>query len=378
MDTEQYQRELDAICETMTLQAWRTPKMKLANACTLLLEGGVTPGEQDDTYLVRSTSDADKVYTVSLKGCTCDAGRHGNKYCTHAAAVEIYTRHAKEKYLANMPKQEQKTANDQEGAQEAPGSTQTPNATPKSSQKENVAGETIQTSNPMPSSAMLPLQLPRRSIQAIIADLSRPLPEACVAHRKQGGQDIGYLHWQHVARVLDTYAPGWSGHIVEVKVIADPGKDGLTGDKVMVTYRLTIPAAEGLIAREATGQEDVEMVEEYTDSRSGEVKKRRAYGDSTSNAEAMAFKRAAAKFGLGAWLYNNDATAEELRKHLDREKADLLKLLEQSCARAGVPVPEVRRWLRGQTGAQSSRDVPASAIRALLGHLATLPTVDAA
>jgi len=48
MDTEQYQRELDAICETMTLQAWRTPKMKLANACTLLLEGGVTPGEQDE------------------------------------------------------------------------------------------------------------------------------------------------------------------------------------------------------------------------------------------------------------------------------------------------------------------------------------------
>ena len=48
---------------------------------------------------------------------------------------------------------------------------------------------------------------------------------------------------------------------------------------------LTIPAADGAVTRHATGVED-------TDSKS--------YGDAVSNASAMAFKRAAAMFGLVA------------------------------------------------------------------------------
>jgi hypothetical protein len=47
------------------------------------------------------------------------------------------------------------------------------------------------------------------------------------------------------------------------------------------------PASRGIISREATEDEEL-----------------RGYGDPPSNAEAMALKRAAAKFGLGLYLYS--------------------------------------------------------------------------
>ena len=131
-----------------------------------------------------------------------------------------------------------------------------------------------------------------RSIRAIVADLSQPLPRECVATKTLKGTAISYLHWQTVSRVLDAYAPGWSGHIARIDQL---------GKNVAVTYRITIPCAEGTVTREATGQEEEDL---------------EGYGDSTSNAEAMAFKRAAAKFGVGLWLYDKDATAQALERHI--------------------------------------------------------------
>jgi hypothetical protein len=49
------------------------------------------------------------------------------------------------------------------------------------------------------------------------------------------------------------------------------------------------PCLEGVGYREATGTEDEEH---------------KGYGDSSSNAEAMALKRAASKFGLALYLYH--------------------------------------------------------------------------
>jgi hypothetical protein len=49
---------------------------------------------------------------------------------------------------------------------------------------------------------------------------------------------------------------------------------------------------EGWVYREATGTE-----EEPDDDQ-------QMYGDPSSNAESMALRRAAAKFGLGLYLYN--------------------------------------------------------------------------
>jgi hypothetical protein len=61
------------------------------------------------------------------------------------------------------------------------------------------------------------------------------------------------------------------------------------GGKLILTIRLSVPCLEGVVYREATGQEEEETT---------------SYGDSSSNAESMALRRAAAKFGLGLYLYD--------------------------------------------------------------------------
>lgn len=119
-----------------------------------------------------------------------------------------------------------------------------------------------------------------RSIRDIIKDLSKPVAKRHLRTRKQGGKELNYLSWYDAVKYLDHYAPGWCYEIRRVDSIAG---------KLILTIRLSIPALEGIIFREATGQE-----EEETNS----------YGDSSSNAESMALRRAAAKFGLGLYLYD--------------------------------------------------------------------------
>jgi hypothetical protein len=120
---------------------------------------------------------------------------------------------------------------------------------------------------------------PLRSIRAIIADLSKPLPKRHLKTRRQGGADLTYIEWHTAVRYLDHYAPGWSYAVKSV---------GLVGNLVTVIASISIPCAEAVITREATGCEESDA---------------KGYGDAISNAEAMALKRAAAKFGLGLYLY---------------------------------------------------------------------------
>ncbi len=120
---------------------------------------------------------------------------------------------------------------------------------------------------------------PLRSIEAIIEDLSRPIAERHVKTRTQGDKQIHYIEWHTAVRYLDHFAPGWS---FEIRNVAP------TADRFVVTARISIPCLEGVVYREATGTEDEEL---------------KGYGDPSSNAEAMALKRAASKFGLGLYLY---------------------------------------------------------------------------
>jgi hypothetical protein len=119
-----------------------------------------------------------------------------------------------------------------------------------------------------------------RSIRDIVRDLQKPIAQKHLRKRRQGGKEITYLAWHDAVKYLDHYAPGWCYEIRRIDSIAG---------KVILTVRLSITSLEGVVFREATGQED-----ETLDS----------YGDSTSNAESMALRRAAAKFGLGLGLYD--------------------------------------------------------------------------
>lgn len=122
---------------------------------------------------------------------------------------------------------------------------------------------------------------PRRSINDIIGDLHKPIHPRHVKTRRQGGKEIHYITWFDAAKYLDLFAPGWSHEIRSIQQI---------GGKIVLTVRISIPALEGVIYREATGCED-----EDTDS----------YGDAFSNSESMALRRCAAKFGLGQHLYRD-------------------------------------------------------------------------
>jgi hypothetical protein len=118
-----------------------------------------------------------------------------------------------------------------------------------------------------------------RPINEIIRDLSKPIPESRLKKKKMGGKEIIFISWYDATRLLDFYAPGWE-YQVRLEHIAG---------KVVAIATITIPAEEGRISRQATGNEN--------DDKEG-------YGDPFSNAESMALRRAAAKFGLGRYLYD--------------------------------------------------------------------------
>jgi hypothetical protein len=120
-----------------------------------------------------------------------------------------------------------------------------------------------------------------RSIKAIIADLSKPVAARHLKTKpatKQGGT-ITFIEWHTAVKYLDLFAPGWSYAVKSVQLV---------GTLVTVIASISIPCSEGVVTREATGCEEEDA---------------KGYGDACSNAEAMALKRAASKFGLGLYLY---------------------------------------------------------------------------
>lgn len=119
-----------------------------------------------------------------------------------------------------------------------------------------------------------------RTIADIITDLSKPIPDRLLKTKTVGGQKIRFIPWYTAVRFLDLYAPGWSYEIRSVTGVAD---------QLIVVARISIPCTEGIIYREATGIEDVQI---------------KGYGDPASNAESMSLRRAASKFGLGLHLYD--------------------------------------------------------------------------
>jgi hypothetical protein len=145
------------------------------------------------------------------------------------------------------------------------------------------------------------------TLKQIIKALSRPLPDSMLESRKQGGSNIKYISWHTANKVLDKYAPGWNWSIVKIE---------LSADRIFLIGRLSIPTSEGLVYREATG---TELLKEDKQIWLGEKPNQKplkdefdrivteqrelAYGDPSSNAESMAFRRAAARFGLGLYLY---------------------------------------------------------------------------
>lgn len=130
------------------------------------------------------------------------------------------------------------------------------------------------------------------SLAQIQEALSRPLPNNYLKKLKDKG-NAPYLPWWKANIVLDKYCPGWCWEIKQTL---------LSRDRIFIVGRLTIPTSEGNVYREATGTE--ELKREKFNQKTQEIEmKELAYGDPSSNAESMAFRRCAARFGLGLYLY---------------------------------------------------------------------------
>lgn len=132
------------------------------------------------------------------------------------------------------------------------------------------------------------------TLEQIRAALSRPLPEALTETKQKGDSELTYIPWHQAVRILDKYAPGWAWEIRNIQT---------TADRLFLTGRLTISTANGTLWREATGTEQLKTPYFNKTSKQWEWREI-AYGDPSSNAESMALRRAAAKFGLGLYLYD--------------------------------------------------------------------------
>lgn len=136
----------------------------------------------------------------------------------------------------------------------------------------------------------------RRPINEIVADLSKNIPSRYLRRldKSKGGGD--YLPWHTCCILLDRCAPGWEYSITQIQ---------LSSDRIFIVARITIQAEEGNFSREATGTEELKRQVWNKDLQIMESKEH-AYGDPSSNAESMALRRAAAKFGLALYLYEKD------------------------------------------------------------------------
>jgi hypothetical protein len=118
----------------------------------------------------------------------------------------------------------------------------------------------------------------RRSILEILKDFQQPVPERFTKSKVLKGQRIIFVPWYNYIKLLEFYAPGFQWEVRTRHI----------GDRTVVEGRLTLLALEGEFVREATGTEDNDID---------------AWGDPSSNAEAMSLRRCCAKFGLGLHLW---------------------------------------------------------------------------
>ncbi|HEY9846698.1 MAG TPA: hypothetical protein V6D03_10930, partial [Candidatus Caenarcaniphilales bacterium] len=95
-------------------------------------------------------------------------------------------------------------------------------------------------------------------------------------------------------KLLDRCASGWQVEVANLHT---------TSGRLFLSYHLSIYAEDGIFTREAT---DTELLQEEYFDKVTKVRKIRELGDPSSNSQSMALYRAAAKFGLGLYLYRKD------------------------------------------------------------------------
>ncbi|KAG8654417.1 DNA repair RAD52-like protein 1, mitochondrial [Manihot esculenta] len=140
-------------------------------------------------------------------------------------------------------------------------------------------GRPVETeSNDIPTSGI------SRPLLEILKELNKRVPDSLVKERREGDFSVKYIPWHIVNRIMNLHAPEWSGEVRNITYSAD-------GKSVSVVYRVTLYGTDAEIYRESTGTASMDDA---------------GFGDPVQKAEAMAFRRACARFGLGLHLYHED------------------------------------------------------------------------
>ncbi|XP_075479808.1 DNA repair RAD52-like protein 1, mitochondrial [Primulina tabacum] len=125
-----------------------------------------------------------------------------------------------------------------------------------------------------------------RALSQVLKQLNKKVPESLLSRRTQpDGFSIKYIPWHIVNRIMNLHAPEWSGEVRSITYSPH-------GKSVSVVYRVTLYGTDAEMYRESTG--------------TALVSEEGGYGDAVQKAEAMAFRRACARFGLGLHLYHED------------------------------------------------------------------------
>ncbi|KAK7404225.1 hypothetical protein VNO78_04925 [Psophocarpus tetragonolobus] len=126
-----------------------------------------------------------------------------------------------------------------------------------------------------------------RPLSDILKELNKKVPDSLIQTRLEKDRfPIRYVPWHLVNRILNLHAPEWSGEVRNITYSPD-------AKSVSLVYRVTLYGTDAEIFRESTGTASLDDT---------------GYGDPVQKAEAMAFRRACARFGLGLHLYHEDAS----------------------------------------------------------------------
>ncbi|KAF8716479.1 hypothetical protein HU200_026302 [Digitaria exilis] len=124
-----------------------------------------------------------------------------------------------------------------------------------------------------------------KPLAEVLKELGKRVPDSLVKTRiEDNGFAIKYIPWHIVNKILNIHAPEWSGEVRSIVYSSD-------GKSVSVVYRVTLHGIDAEVYREATGTASIDDT---------------SYGDPVQKAEAMAFRRACARLGLGLHLYHED------------------------------------------------------------------------
>jgi len=114
--------------------------------------------------------------------------------------------------------------------------------------------------------------------------LRKPVERSRISFKTLKGNRIEYIAWYDLCDILDERLglESWSWEVGDVQQV---------GNYLTLVGTLTLNGEDTRLTREATGIEPLDTT---------------PYGDPSSNAEAMALRRAAAKMGLARYLWAKD------------------------------------------------------------------------